>query len=488
MIVTNILSLDEQFKNSTSNKIVLSKDSYGDINDLQHDAITIFDSSNIDIVPSCKDGCLKGSFRLGKICPECGTEVKDFKFDPNPILWIKSDFWESDNIGFISPIFWVLVSYKLNRSIDCLRWLVDPYYRPVTKIPIFLTDIVRDVEGFTRSYEYLYNNLKSILIYFKNHSKLYSKRNEIADLIDIYDDMGKKKHSQYLSLPNKSLFIIENTTKGRFTTFTVGQLLSLLIDYIHTSAGVKGARDGDVRGKILNLYGKIISEVGSIYKTNVRTILSKKPGAIRKTTLGTRSPFTFRTVMTSINGPHKYDDLHIPWGSAVVVFRPQLINIITKMGYKYLDIVNILQSSVSKYNTIINDAFDILLKQANGRIPIAMLRNPSLKQGSYLYCEANVIKRDPDDMSTSYSVLMAAALNGDYDGDQHNMTLLQDKHVAEMFKTFQLHYSAMSLDKPFSVGKPVSMPDETISIISNYLFHKEDNTEYISKELDLDFV
>ena len=86
--------------------------------------------------------------------------------------------------------------------------------------------------------------------------------------------------------------------------------------------------------------------------------------------------FTCRAVCVSVSGPHKHNEIHLPWCIGVTALRPHIINLLAKRyGYSYKEINYKLQRAVSNYDKEIDECLEILLKESNGGIPVLMQRN-----------------------------------------------------------------------------------------------------------------
>jgi len=104
----------------------------------------------------------------------------------------------------------------------------------------------------------------------------------------------------------------------------------------------------------------------------------------------------------------------------VTVFKPHLLNKLTNQkGYKSKTAEAMLLRAVKKFDSVIYECLCELITDSPypDGIPIIMNRNPSLHQGSAMFSYISLFKPDIEDLSLSTSILTAANMNADYDGD-----------------------------------------------------------------------
>ena len=81
-------------------------------------------------------------------------------------------------------------------------------------------------------------------------------------------------------------------------------------------------------------------------------------------------------MITSIEGSHRYDEIHVPWVVGLTSFRPHLLNKLKKMGYRLNEAVSLLYRCVHKYDPLIERLLNELIQEAGpSGIPVQMQRN-----------------------------------------------------------------------------------------------------------------
>ena len=117
-------------------------------------------------------------------------------------------------------------------------------------------------------------------------------------------------------------------------------------------------------------------------------------------------------------GRHRHDQIIAPWCIGSTVFRPHLLNKLIKRGYSYKNASNLLYRAVKKYEPVVDELLQEIIKESSDPrgIPVLIQRNPSLKQGSVVLvyiCKFGIV---PEEGVIGFSPLSVKLGNGDYDG------------------------------------------------------------------------
>ena len=408
-IIQRVLNLDDYFNSLTSNKIILNDLNFYNIDDVSsvnNMLMTVYEDETISVTPSCSCGKLKGRYLLDKKCYACNTFVTDPQDNIDPFLWLE----RLETVPmFINPHFWAMFSNIMAKNLDCVRWLADNTYNPPVKLPVYLNGILEHIGGI-RSYSNLVNNIDNILIYLQNHSKFKTKslKEQIIDLRALYAGNKDAIFSKYLPIVNKRLFVMENTSMGKFTNLAVAELIDLVMSWIKVTSEM----DLTTKKKE-DITASVVSKFASLYTGYYKKYITSKSGLFRKHVYGTRSHGTFRAVITSISGPHAYDEVHLPWSIGVTVFRPMIVNKLSKMGFKYKDINKKLYKAVMQYDPDIDKVLDMLLAESfiPGSIPIILQRNPSLLSGSMQLVRITKVNKIAENKTLCLSLMICKSFN-----------------------------------------------------------------------------
>lgn len=448
------------------------------VNDINQTLYTDYHNEVISTVPSCACGKITTRIKLGKVCDSCGDECQ-YPDDITPIIWLKV----LGTNKFINPAFWQMVTRLLDKNTDCLRWLSDPNYNPKKK-PDFLSGCL-SIIGNARSYTNLITNFKKLLLYMKQIPKIKKEPsivNNVDLLIFMWDNYKDDILSDYLSIPNKSIFVMESTSKGRFVNLVVSDVVNIVNEWLIVSSE-------DLTNTKKDRYtAKAISSLSTLSVKLFKDYVVSKPGIFRKHQYGARSPFTFRCTITCIPREHLYNVIEIPWAIGCSAYRPYVLNKLEKRGYRFEEAIKLVNTAVDKYDPVIAEILKELVDESPYELglPVNMHRNPTLLQGSAQLVYA-VFKDDPEDHTVSVSKLIINAPNGDYDGDALNFTIFNDKLMADEFSVYAPHYNVPDVKSVYSISGALSMQGPANTIMTGFLKQNDgiDTSKDIDKDQDL---
>lgn len=422
---------------------------------------TRYSSDMITLLPSCRCGISKGEFSVGVKCTYCNTTVKStIENDIEPTIWFRKPYGVNT---LISPIIWNMLKARFKKSgFNIIQWLTDTTYRASVKQPTVVNKIVE--AGIQRGYNYFVDNFDKIMSY------LFSLKDFRKDGVDYLQILLQEyRHlvfSDYIPIPNKSLLIIEKTNVGVY----VDPIIVKAVDAIEMLVSIdKNFHDQNPRVKE-NRTAKAISKLGDFYESFNKTNLSPKSGQFRRHIFGTRTNFSFRAVISSQTGTHKYNTIEVPWGVGLTAFRPHLINKLLKMGMDLNSSIGLLLGHVEKYHPTLDKLLNELLAEAGPRgITVLLQRNPSLLQGSALRKTISRFKIDPTDHTIGLSILTVKPLNADFDGDAVNCSIALDHFMADKWYSLEPMFNLLQLSKPGEISGNIGIPKPEISSISSWL-------------------
>jgi hypothetical protein len=363
-ITQRLVNFDEFFAHSTGFKVIvnnLDHFSVDDIEEVNNQLITVYDSDILSTIPSCDCGNLKGRYLLEKVCSSCGTVCKEVHEKVDPMLWLEK---LEDGLEFINPAYWLMLRNILDKKIDYVRWMTDPMYNPPVELQNF-THGIKEIM-VERSYKNFIIKLPEIIQYLMNHAKFkdIDKQDNLYLLLDMYTHQKDLIFSNYLPIINKKLFVMENTTKGKFINLAVSDVIDVVMTWIK----INSTSEKQSHRKNASHTSVVISKLASLYHNYYERYITKKVGLFRKHVYGARSHFTFRSVITSIPGKHRHDEIWVPWAIGVTAFRPHLINKLVnqrKMTYKKAS--NMLFDAVKRYIPLIDELLQELINEAPDR-------------------------------------------------------------------------------------------------------------------------
>lgn len=422
-------------------------------------------------LPSCDNGCTIGEYHKGEICPECHTVVVEPTMQElQPIIWMRAPIGVR---SLINPIFWAHLSEFFSKgSFDVLRWIADTGYHPVVKTPLIMDSIQTLIPG--RGYNYFLDNF-DFIINTLMESKPYripAKRRQAADLMTMIRMYRHCLFPQYLSLPNKSLLVIEKSNVGTYVDTTVPGA----VDAIRTMASIDLPESNFSQRFRENRTIKSICQVSEFHIEWSSKSLAGKTGVVRKHLLGTRSDFSFRAVISSISEAHDYREIHISWGIAVAVLHVHLANKLSRYhGMTANEIIGFLDEHAQKYNELLARLFDELIAECPYLgIPVILGRNPSLQRGSTQLLYITKVQHDPRIPTISLSVLVLKSYNADFDGDQVNCSLSLDHRTVQDQMALAPAMSTFDLDEPRHLSSSLSLTKPAVSTIAEWLHDEEE--------------
>jgi len=394
----------------------------------QHDG-----SECLSNTPTCQCGRLTGytnsrgdktsGSNIGVKCPVCHTTVESSTDDLQPRIWLRSPRGVT---AMINPLIWSMLvgRFKKGAGFSLLHWITMPSYVPDGNLPVYWQSIL-DAK-LKRGYNNFVENFDSYMEFFFN-LKTIKKRNKIDPLYQLIQENRNKVFSQQIPLVNRTMLVIENTNLGRFldnTMFVAIDAITGMIG-IDTPTCVLSQRQREERTI------KSIDMLSQYYEGVYDKLFAPKEGIFRKQVYGGRTDFSARCVISSLTGPHQYDEIHIPWGVGIGLLRTHLASKLTRRGYNPNDLLGLLYSAVGTTDKAViekvKSLFDEMIEESDCSylypddpdkhkgIPVIMQRNPTLGLGSIQLVRITGIKDDLEDKTMSISILNVEQ----YGADRH---------------------------------------------------------------------
>lgn len=394
MIINDLVETSEQEKTALKNLI-----------------FTRYDSDVMKNIASCDCGSVTGEYNVGVPCENCHTScVSSVDKDLEPILWVRAPKGVK---GLINPTVWLMLSTRFKKgNFDTIHWICDTSYRVSASDGAIVSELLE--ANIPRGYNNFVDNFYSILNKLMELKSFSSKSKGSSELLpQLFEEYKNCIFSKYIPLVNRTLLVIESTTVGTY----VDPFVPSAIDAILTVASI----DSDpsrfsVRTKE-NRTVKFLVGVSNYYHNFAKTNLGKKSGAFRQHVYGGRSHFSWRAVVSSLTDAHEYDEIHIPWGIGITIFKYHIINKLMKRGYTVNQAIILINSSAKIFNSTINEIFlELIAESPRKGIEATLNRNPSLARGSIQRCRITHVKSDPDINTVSFSILIVVPLSADFDG------------------------------------------------------------------------
>lgn len=427
-----------------------------------------YSEDNLSIIPSCHCGELKGTYYVGDVCSHCGTTVTS-SVDDNIsfLLWLQAP---QEVEYFISPIILsiLLNRYKITKpNVPLIKYIMLPNYvidkkQQKKNLPMLeKLDFLLQTNGIKRGYNsFVQNFFKIVAILDQEFVK--EKVTEKAAFQEFLANNKDKIFSRYLPFPNKIMFAMDSNELGKF----IDKSLLNPINVIRRVTGI------DLYTKPSHIkqtkIAKSLIDLAEFYQGYMKSTFFSKPGLIRQHISSTRSHFTGRAVITSIPGPHDYDELWLPWSLSCSLFREHILNRLYARNYSYKQAINFLVFHNKIYHPLLDEIFQEIIRASGNGIKAFLNRNPSLHRGSIQTIRITRIKTCLDDNTFSMSYLIGPSFNADYDGDELNLTLPLTEKVYRNMDNFEPHHNLLSLSGPNDFTSNIKFPKTIVSTLANY--------------------
>lgn len=466
----SVVNFDEMFYKLTSEPVIINdianntEDAREEIRQL---VMSRFSSDMVSLIPSCLCGAKRGQFYSLKdsMCEKCGTRVTSaVEDDIEPVLWFRQP---NEVERLINPVVWTMLRQRFNKSgFNIIQWLCDTSYHPAYKQPAVVGKMVE--AGIQRGYNRFVQNFDTVINYLLSLREFKVKKGK-EDYLKLFLETYKDAiFSDYLPLPNKCILIIEKTNVGVY----VDPIIIGAIDAIEMLTSIDASfYDQNARVKA-NRTVKAIAKLSDFYEKFYRTNLAVKAGQFRKHIYGSRTVFSFRAVISSITGPHQYDEIYVPWGIGLTAFRPHLLNKLTRLGMEMNSAIGLLLGHVEKYHPLLDRLLQELITESrDGRLAVLLQRNPSLLQGSAQRVWISRFKTNPSDTTISLSILICKAYNADFDGDALNCSIALDNKMTDFWYPLAPEFNIFQLDEPDKISSNIDIPKPCVSAHSQWLAH-----------------
>lgn len=366
----------------------------------------------ISLLPQCQCGKFKSKAYLNLVCPSCHTVVQS-TIEQN----IQSNVWfrtpdgigGPDGKGLISPIFYTMLSMRFTKNgWNIIQWLTDPNYAPLLKDTPFMQRLRE--RGFERGWNAFVMNFDAIMEYLLAQKDLNTsvKKGEIDYLYYLWKKDRHKLFSRYIPVPNKALFVFENTNTGIYRNDSTGKAMEFISLMLSIERSLQPLSQRARENRIAKMYQKI----AEYQIEHVENELRPKTAQIRRNTIATKNIMAYRSVITSITGPWDYNAIMVPWGVGLTMFRLHLVNKLMRQGFSLNKALGFLINHTGKYNPLLDILLQELIDEApDGKIWCTIQRNPSLKQGSMQLVYIAGFYKDPGNKTTGMPLPITKAPN-----------------------------------------------------------------------------
>ncbi len=376
------------------------------------------ETDTIEYSSSCACGAMTNVYDEDDeiLCEICHTPATSTTDGPiHSYVWFRAP----EGVDrLISPqMYSVIAPYLKVREYNFLEYFLDKDYNPdLTRITA--KETIRKINilhsrGLPRGYNNFIKHFDGIMEFLFEANIVDGTRQKREELWKFIQENKQYMFPKYLPIPSKLCFIVESTTSGIYIDKPLLTALNTILLISKTELNnVEIPLDSR---SVQRRTFKAIKQYAEFFDTYVKSRLAGKPGQWRRHHFGSRLHFTARGVITSISEPHDMNDLHIPWGVGLQLFKYHIINkLMNKHGFDYNRAINYVYGHVLKYDKLLDDIFkELIAESPEGRILCLLQRNPTLTRGSTQCFGITKIKTDPTVNTISMSVLVLRAPNAD---------------------------------------------------------------------------
>lgn len=466
-IMLGIVNHNQLFRESAREPIILNEldthteDAKNKVTDRLR---TNYEGDALEIMPMCECGNLQGGKFSKMVCDVCGytcESVIDRK--------IESSVWMApppDVTTFIHPIIWVMLSKMMTfTGFNVLEYLTNPTYQPA-KYPEREYKKLKNL-NFPRGINYFHKHFDEIIKALMDARLVNVRRADRAMFWQFINENRDAIFSQHLPLPAKVAFITEQTSVGLFTETAT---MTPAFDAIRTvQATERPARPLSLAQRQARAVW-VIQKMAQYYMAFFGKPMGAREGWMRKHVFGSRLYFTFRAVISSLSDPHDYETVHLPWSLSVLVFKAHIQNKLMARGFSPKETARYINEHTLKYDKLLDDIFkELIAESPHGGIPIILQRNPTLHRLSAQRLIVRHIKTDPNDITTSLSVLVLKGPNADFDGDALNGMIILDTYMFDKLQRIAPHLGVFDLLTPHRVSGKIDIPGPVKSTIAAWM-------------------
>lgn len=374
---------------------------------LQSMIYTKYEGDALSVLPSCECGVEYGNYKLGVVCSECNSVViSSTERKIESVLWMRVP---NGVHAFVNPVIWNMLTERFTPSgVNLVEWICNP----LSQIPSHKVAVLKRLDGFDfpRGFNAFVEHFDAIFEMLIQVCQNEDNRRRMDDLRAFVHQFRNDIFTKYLPMPSKIGFILETNSVAKF-----GDLASApAIDAMKTIASIENSvKPLNQKSKELRVL-KANMMLAEFYSHFSGEIISPKKGVLRQHVYGGRLHFTMRAVITSLTEPHRFDEIHAPWGHSIQTFKVHLTNKLLRRGFTPIQIQRLLLHAVNNYNPLIDEIFKEIIKEAGPRgFPAVLQRNPSLERGSAQLVYITCVKPNPHIRSISVGALILVAFNAD---------------------------------------------------------------------------
>lgn len=433
-----LINLEELY-NSNPDAIIINDGSF--LDQAQSKVFTEHLLSDIDGVlgysPTCKCGNTSGLTREGETCPICHT-VCSTKF----VDTLQHNVWISipDYMPKVLHPTWYLIlaefgspkAYNTRTNTHANTPFIEACLDPaidVSKYAPELQAVFGDDPVNNRGFKWLSENMDKVIDAIVTHCTLKPHLNPAKaakgiGLRKLYDTYRDTVFTSKIPILHSSLHTIKSSGDNRYDIDKVSHgvmaaATDLMMDELHVYRKNRPYKNTKrQKESLFRIYKYIIEYAESIVSTKI----GSKKSLIRQHCLGSRLNFTFRSVIVAQDDILPFDEILVPWGIMVNMFKLVILNMLTsKYGLTASAALDQWQMALTHYDRQVDDCLRAYINQhKDHKLTILLGRNPTLAYGSEMKLFVRNYKTDPHDETIALNACIVEPMNA-------GMTVMHDR-------------------------------------------------------------
>ncbi len=467
-IAVRLVNFNEEFRTATVTPVLVNNFDLSSIEQIEYLnslIYTHYEGDSLSILPTCECQRTYGAANEGVRCEYCNTVVVSVTERPlESILWIAPPRGVKT---LINPQAWYILNKQTTHNgVRLLEWLCSP----TMQLPPNPPKAARKLQALAieRGINFFYDHFDEIMALFFEHGLVTGTREQRDSLMLFIRDNREAIFAEALPIPSKLGFITEKTVNRTYADPT----MIPAIDAVRTISAAENSPVPLTDKKRQALAVKAIDLLTTYHQTFIGDALGKKHGWFRKHVYGSRQHFTARAVINSLSDNHHYEEVHLPWSVAVMLYQIHLTSMLMKLGPEWnpRTCLTFLREHTLKYHPLLDDLFKQLINNSPyPGLPILLNRNPTLMRGSIQKFYVTKVKPETNVHSISMSVLTLVAPNADFDGDALNVLALLDHRMHAWGERLAPHQGVLALDEHRKISRNIKIPAQVVATINNYV-------------------
>lgn len=359
------------------------------------DAVYSNTDNELGFVPTCQCGAVRGAMKEGMLCPKCGTKCSSQFIDSlSHIAWIGMP---ESMPPVLHPVWYVILKQWTTVGRKNIS-AVDIILNPEEEIP---DDLQVHIKG--RGFQYFYEHADEILDMLLYQYPKTSKKAMAQWIIPFRKVYREMMFTTKLPILHNSLHPLKsNGGTLNFVDSSSKEILAAIID-LSTETYKQHATTVSFKQFNKTLYD-IYERVIAYYQALLVEKLGGKTAMLRKHCYGSRIHFSIRSVVV----PHAIvlpmDEVELPWKMMVNLHKLQVLNFLVNRHHLSVDqALTQFMYALVQYDPEIDKILEQIVKEyPDGKLALAMGRNPVLAYGSIMLIYCRRWKKDPHDETIGF--------------------------------------------------------------------------------------